>query len=116
MGLGWLLVLAVMLGSLLPGPGTIDFDIDDKILHFMSYFSLMVWFAGMYERNRQYLMIAIILVALGIALDVMQGFVATRFFDVFDIVANIAGTVTGYGLVLLMLGGWCRRVERLILR
>ena len=71
MTLGWLLVLAVCVGSLVPGQTLPTFSISDKVLHAGSYFLLMVWFAGLYGRKHQ-AWIALALVLLGIALDIAQ--------------------------------------------
>lgn len=114
MGLGWIFVLAVILGSLLPDVGPVVSSLNDKFVHFSSYFLLMVWFSGMFGRRRDYLLIALVLVGLGILLDAIQGFIPMRYFDKFDIAANVGGTATGFGLALLLVGGWCRHVERLL--
>jgi VanZ family protein len=72
----------------------------------------MVWFAGLYPRAR-HLLIAVTLIGLGIALDVAQGGTATRTFDVLDILADTVGVAVGLVLSMVLLGGWCQRVERL---
>ena len=43
-------------------------DLWSKVEHAAAYFSLMVWFGGLYPRNRHWL-IALALVGLGVALD-----------------------------------------------
>ncbi len=117
LGLGGLMVVAVIVGSLLPnGPLPFDLDVNDKYLHFSTYFALMLWFSGMYGRSSQYLLIALVLIALGIGLDYLQIFIERRFFDKFDILANIIGTTIGCLMAIFLIGGWCRRVERLIVR
>jgi VanZ family protein len=115
-GLGWAMVVGVIAGSLVPGGVAIVSDIDDKIVHFSSYFLLMIWFAGLYRQHRHYLGIATILVALGAILDILQGGVARRQFDVFDIAANSMGVLLGLGLAMFVVGGWCMRVERWMLK
>jgi VanZ family protein len=110
------MLVAVIAGSLVPGGVAIVSDLNDKIVHFSSYFLLMTWFAGLYRRHRHYLGIATILVALGAILDMLQGGVARRQFDVLDIAANSIGVLVGLGLAMLLLGGWCIRVERWVLK
>jgi VanZ family protein len=113
--LGWLLVIAVIFGSLLPGPViTQVVDISDKVQHAAAYFLLMVWFAGFYRRSH-YPLIAAVLMGLGIALDVLQSFTETRSFDVYDIGMNCTGVLVGLALSLLLIGGWCQRVEQRLL-
>jgi VanZ family protein len=109
---GWLLVLGVIVGSLVPGELLRAITISDKVMHAGTYFVLMVWFAGLYRRQR-FVPIAVGLFLLGIALDVAQGGTATRTFDLLDILADAVGVVIGLVVSLLLLGGWCQRIERL---
>lgn len=113
MALGWLLVVGVCVGSLIPGTSLPRFRIEDKFLHAGSYFLLMIWFAGLYEKRR-HIVIACGLVALGLALDVLQSRVSTRSFDLFDVAANTAGIIVGWAISVSLLEGWCRRVERFL--
>jgi VanZ family protein len=105
----------VILGSLLPGPAVPDVQlISDKVQHAAAYGLLMVWFAGLYPR-RFYLLIATVLVALGIGLDLLQGLTETRSLEILDMTANFVGIVVGVVLSFLLLGGWCQRLERRLL-
>lgn len=88
--------------------------VSDKLLHASSYFLLMVWFAG-FCRRKLYLTIAIGLLALGIGLDALQLLTDTRSFDWYDVAMNSFGVVAGFALSLLLLGGWCQRVEERLL-
>ena len=74
----------------------------------------MVWFAGFYRRAL-YPAIAAVLLALGIGLDLLQRLTETRSFDWYDIAMNCAGVAAGLALSLLLLGGWCQRVEQRLL-
>jgi VanZ family protein len=113
--LGWLLVLGVATGSLLPGPIVAEvMSYNDKVMHASSYFVLMVWFGGLYPRSK-HLRIAVALLGLGIALDLLQGLTATRSLDIFDILANTVGLVLGLVLSMSLLEGWCQRLERRLL-
>ena len=112
--LGWLLVAGVIVGSLMPGPAVPEVGVDDKVMHAASYFLLMVWFAGLYRRDR-YLTIAAALAGLGIGLDTLQVLTATRSFDWYDVAMNCAGVVAGLALSFSLLGGWCQRVEQRLL-
>jgi VanZ family protein len=112
--LGWLLVLGVIVGSLMPGRAMPDVSLNDKLQHASVYLLLMVWFAGFYAR-RFYVAIAIVLCALGIGLDLLQGLTATRSFELYDIMADLVGIVIGFGLAVAFLGGWCQRVEQRLL-
>ncbi len=114
-GVGALLVAGVCVGSLLPAQDFGD-ALNDKYVHFASYFLLTVWFSGLYSRVGFYALIAAIVIGLGAFLDVLQGATATRHFDLLDILANALGALVGFGLSWLLLGGWCVRIERWIVR
>ena len=108
---GWAMLVAVCVGSLVPGNEMPRFAVSDKLLHAGSYFFLMVWFAGLYERRRQAL-IAVLLIGLGAVLDIAQQGVSGRGFQLLDIAANGAGILVALGLSLWILAGWCQRIER----
>lgn len=112
--LGWSLVAAVVVGSLIPGQVLDVVDVDDKAMHAGAYFVLMVWFAGFYRRAI-YPVIAAVLLALGLCLDLLQRLTETRSFDWYDIAMNSAGVLVGLVLSLLLVGGWCQRVEQRLL-
>jgi hypothetical protein len=114
-GLGWLLVLGVIVGSLLPGRALPDVSmVSDKVQHAAAYGFLMVWFAGLYP-PRFYLWIAAVLLGLGIGLDLLQGLTETRSLEFFDILADFIGIVVGLALSASLLGGWCQRLEQRLL-
>ena len=108
---GWLLVVGVVAGSLMPGHSIPSVASNDKVLHGASYFLLMLWFAGMYRRSH-HLLIGLGLILLGAALDALQALTTTRHFDVGDIVANAVGVLVALVLSYWLLEGWCQRMER----
>jgi VanZ family protein len=114
--LGWLLVAGVVVGSLLPGPliAPITRPFNDKFMHASAYFVLMLWFGGMYPRARQ-LPLAVALLLLGVALDLLQALTATRSLDVADMAADLFGILIALALSWWLLTAWCQRVERLLL-
>jgi VanZ family protein len=109
--LGWALVIGVVVGSLLPGRMMPTVSLSDKIQHAGAYFLLMIWFAGLYQR-KVHPIIAVVLLLLGIALDLLQGTTKTRSFEVNDIVADAVGILVGLVLSFWLLEGWCQRLER----
>jgi VanZ family protein len=112
--LGWVFVAGVIVGSLIPGQALPSIGISDKAMHSAAYFALMVWFAGFYRRGL-YPAIAMVLLALGIGLDALQLLTETRSFDWYDVAMNSAGVAAGFALSLLLVGGWCQRVEERLL-
>lgn len=112
--LGWLLVAGVVVGSLLPGNLAPDLPVRDKLLHAGSYLLLMVWFSGLYNRER-HLLIAALLLMLGLALDFAQSASPGRSFELADVAANASGILAGLLLARFALANWCQRVEQLFL-
>ena len=49
--IGWLLIGAVIVGSLLPARAVTAVGVNDKLVHAGAYFVLMVWFAGFCRRG-----------------------------------------------------------------
>jgi hypothetical protein len=111
-GLGALLLLGVVTGSLVPAQVIAEITLNDKIEHTGSYFVLMFWFGGMWPRSRQ-VFIALALCLLGVVLDLLQGLTATRMLDPADMAANALGVLLALALTSSLLTGWCQRVERL---
>jgi VanZ family protein len=110
-GFGWLLVIGVVVGSLMPGSSVPDLRLSDKVLHAGAYFLLMIWFAGLYRR-KVHPVIAVVLVLLGVALDLLQATTRTRSLEIGDIAADGAGILVGLALSFWWLEGWCQRLER----
>jgi VanZ family protein len=110
---GWILVAVVSVGSLIPGKYVPDFNITDKAMHASAYFLLMIWFAGLYRRERHW-QIALLIFGLGLALDIAQAGTATRHYDLFDVAANSGGILAGFILARYVLAGWCQRIEQLV--
>ena len=107
------MVAAVCLGSLLPGNSLPSVRVEDKLLHAGAYFLLMIWFCGLYEKRR-HVLVAAVLVLLGLSLDLLQGMVSSRSFEIMDVAANAVGILIAWVLAAWLLGGWCQRVERLL--
>ena len=95
--LGWTLVGAIVWLSLTPSPPSfeIGFAQADKFEHALAYGSTMFWFAQLYVRSRVRLAYAIGFIALGIALEFVQGQVG-RDFEVADMAADALGVALGW--------------------
>ena len=113
LGLGWLLVLATVTFSLMPAPPEGPTLINDKVLHASIYFVLASWFAGIYLSSR-YLRIAVLLLLLGGAIELLQLVGGARMGEWLDMLANAAGILAGLVLARLGLAGWCGWMERLV--
>ena len=109
---GWVLVAAVIAASVFPGIAIAALNITgaDKLAHAASYCLLMIWFAGLYA-PRHHGVVAVSLLALGLALELVQWSLPYRFFEPADLLANATGVVVGLGLSITFLAGWCQRME-----
>lgn len=107
-----LLVLAIVAGSLLPGPAVAAVSQWDKLEHAFGYGVVTLWTAGML-RPARYLYAAAAAFLLGAGLEAAQALLTTsREGDLLDLVANSSGIAAALVLAHLGLGGWATRVER----
>ncbi len=96
LGAGWLGVAVVTYFSLVPNPPAIDFEGGDKVQHLVAYASLMLWFAQVLTDRAKRRGTALLLVALGIALELAQGLVGYRSLSFVDMAANTGGVALGW--------------------
>lgn len=96
---GWAWAAAIVWLSLTPSPPQIDLAHVDKLGHFASYLLLMFWFARLYRVRVFY---AIGFIAMGVALEFLQGQLGDRSTDVLDMCANALGVLLGWGAALLL--------------
>ncbi len=99
LSIGWSLVIAVIVLSLMPSPPMPSWDYSDTISHIVAYFVLMAWFAQIYHapRLRLYYMVGFIL--LGILLEILQGVGGIRQMDWADMLANGIGVLMAWQLI-----------------
>ncbi|KAI1413344.1 hypothetical protein F5Y13DRAFT_161122 [Hypoxylon sp. FL1857] len=80
----------------------LDTVVNDKVLHFLTFFLLTVAFYWIIDTNRRRtvnLTLIVCTLCLGIGSEFLQGFLPNgRDFDLFDIVANLVGSLAGLGL------------------
>lgn len=76
--------------------------INDKVLHALTFFVLTVVFYWVIDTSRRRtlnLTLVVCTLALGVGSEFLQGFLPNgRSFDLYDIVANVVGSVTGLAL------------------
>lgn len=96
--LGWCFVVAAIWFSLTPEPPSAVFVAGDKPAHMLGYAALMLWFAQLHRTLAAKVRIALALVGLGIALEVLQGIGGVRSAEALDALANACGV--GGGLLL----------------
>jgi len=94
--LGWMLVLLVVYLSLTPAPIELEIRQSDKFSHALAYLVLMSWFGNLYETPVGRVSLAVGFIAMGIALEFIQGWVGYRSFEVADMGAGAAGVAFGW--------------------
>ena len=92
------MVAAIVWLSLTPSPPEVDIEGGDKLGHLAGYGVLMFWFAQLYARR---IFHAAGFIAMGVALEFLQGWLGYRSFELYDMLANSAGVLLGWGSALL---------------
>lgn len=111
-----LLLVLVVYASLSPSPALSVPGNLDKLEHFGAYLFLAVWFTALYPRAK-YWRVAAGLLALGLALEVLQHVMALgRYGDPRDMAANASGVLLGCALAIAATGSWAARVDAWLTR
>lgn len=101
---GWAMVAGIVYGSVMHSPPSLDFPQGDKFEHLGSYGLVMFWFCQLYAARRARIAYAFGFVALGVALEFVQGWLGYRDFEVADMVADAAGVALGWGVARVFPG------------
>ena len=103
LGLVW--VAAVFYLSLTPHPPQpVTFWQADKLGHALAYGLLMLWFCQVYRRRSSRMLLALLLVTMGIAIEYLQRETGYRAFEYVDMLANAAGVMVGWAWARTLLG------------
>jgi len=107
--------VAVIVGSLLPGPLLPAAPVSDKIEHFTAYFGLCVLPPLFLGSRRQILWSPVAMILLSISLEIAQTQIPGRTFDLYDIRANMIGAGAGFvvGMAIEKVLGQSRELPRL---
>ena len=113
-----LILIGVLLATLAPAFWFFDQKPDafswlkhaDKWMHAMTFAALSVWFCGLFEKRRYWLVVAGLLL-FGLFVEFCQLQVSYRTAEWYDILANTAGIIAGLAVAMAGLGGWGPRVE-----
>lgn len=112
LALGWLWVAVLAYLSLMPNPPEpVRFLNADKLEHALAYCLLMLWFCQVYVRRTQRLFAAALLMAMGVAMEFLQGMTGYRSFEYADMVANSTGVLLGWVWARTALGHVGRALE-----
>jgi VanZ family protein len=114
--IGYGLIILVIFLSLTSTPVDIDTDLpyQDKLSHFLAYFSLTLWFMQIYHIRHHVIWWAIFFLCLGLLMEYLQGFNANRYSEAADMLANSLGVMAGVGLSMTPLRYTLVKFERYI--
>jgi VanZ family protein len=99
---GWAWAGAIVWLSLTPAPPRVDFSHSDKLGHVLGYGLLMFWFCQLYLGRKTRAAYAALFIAMGIALEFVQGQFGYRTYDMVDMLANSVGVLLGWAAALLL--------------
>ena len=95
--IGWLLITAVIVLSLININAAMpDISNSDKYGHFIAYFSLMTWFAWLYNKPWVRNLYAIGFIVLGGLMELIQSMTPHRMGDIDDFHVNTIGVIVGF--------------------
>lgn len=110
--IGWLGVALALILSLWPGGVPLPLHFWYKAHHTIGYFMLALWWLGLYPRAR-YLLVAAGCFTLGILIEGLQAFTATRSAELDDVLINGVGIAFALLVACLGMGGWALKLEQL---
>jgi VanZ family protein len=113
---GWLLAAAIVWLSLVPSPPSLDVEEGDKLGHLVGYGLLMFWFGELHALRRARIAYAVAWIAMGVALEFIQGQTGYRSYDPLDMLANAIGVLIGWAIAIATRQQVFVRLERLMLR
>lgn len=117
LAIGWVWVVVLVYISLMPNPPEpVRFLNADKLEHALAYCLLMLWFCQVYVRRTQRLFSAVLLIAMGIAMEFLQGMTGYRSFEYADMLANSTGVLLGWMWARTGLGRIGRALETRFLK
>ena len=107
---GWALVVAVTYLSLVPSPPEVAGSLGDKGAHVLAYGTMMFWFGSLYTgRARGGAVVG--LLAMGLALELLQSLGQYRLAEPMDMLANGLGIAVGWLLALTPASGFLAKVD-----
>ena len=111
--IGVALVVFVVYQSLTPAPLEVELGEGNRLGHLAAYGTLMGWYSHLHEQRITRTPLALGFVAMGIALEFIQGATGYRTFDPADALANTIGVCMGWLLAPPRLPNLLALAERL---
>jgi len=113
LGAGLALLAVIMILALLPLPTLLPITQGDKVLHFLAFAFVTLWFLGVFEPAIAP-RVAGGLVLYGVLMELLQGLTPYRSADPYDVLSDVIGISAGWLLASAGLRRWCGRVEALL--
>lgn len=110
--IGWMMVLTIVWLSLTPSPPDLGIEHGDKFGHFLAYGILMFWFCQLYAARQAQIAYAAGFVAMGVALEFIQGALGYRSYEAFDMLATAVGVLAGWAAARFAGGSLLARIEK----
>ncbi len=110
--LGFLLVVATLVVSLMPLQMGHGVPHQDKLLHMTGYGMLTLWFLQIVRNQRALFLVPLAMMMLGIGIEVLQGVTQYRYPDRMDALANTLGCIGAAFLALTPARDTLLRLER----
>lgn len=100
--------------SLVPSPPAQDLPVNDKLVHWLMYFILMLWFVQVSESFEERAALATAFIILGLSLEYMQGMGEARSREIADGVADTLGVLAAAALGRTPAARLLRRFEAML--
>ena len=97
---GWAWAAAIVWLSLTPSLPQADVAHTDKLGHLAGYGLLMFWFCRLYPTRQTRVAYAAAFTVMGIGLELLQGHLGYRTYEVFDMLANTIGVLLGWAAAI----------------
>lgn len=113
LGAGLLALVLVLILALVPLVTRVPVMGGDKVIHFLAFVFLTVWFLGVFD-TRLTLQVALALAGYGVLIELLQSLMPYRAAELYDVLSDLIGISAGWLLASAGLRRWCGRVEALL--
>ncbi len=93
---GVCIIVAIFVLSLIPNPEQLHVPGGDKLHHYIAYGSCMFAWAIALTRPKSRFIALLLICAMGVLIEFLQGWTGWRMFEVADMVANALGALSGW--------------------
>ncbi len=109
---GFLLVVGINFWSLTSSLWLPMYGHTDKLYHMVSYGLLMLWWVQLFTSRVARIALAVLFMAMGVGLEVMQSYHPMRYLDFQDMLANSVGVMIAFIMGLTQLDQLLYKAEQ----